>query len=62
MVNVNKIACHCHGVTYKKIYEALEKGAETYEDLQRMTHCGTGCKKCKDFILCLMRDWKEEHG
>ena len=61
-MNMNKVACHCHNVTYKKIAAAIADGARTYEEVQKATHCGTGCGKCKDFIQVLIRDLLEEQN
>lgn len=55
-MNRNKEACHCHNVTYGKIMDAVDAGATTFAEVQKITHCSTGCGKCRDFIQCLVRD------
>lgn len=32
------------------IIDAVKDGADTYEKLQEMTGCGTGCGQCSEFI------------
>lgn len=49
-MDLTKTACNCHNVTYKKIIEAVKAGADTFEKLQEMTGCSTGCGECRDFI------------
>lgn len=52
----DKLACNCHHVTYGQIIEAVQNGATTYEEVSRVTHCGTGCGKCQDFIKSMVAD------
>ncbi len=49
-MNLNKVACSCAGVTYGDIIKAVENGANSYEDVQRITGCGKSCINCKEFI------------
>ncbi len=49
-MNKNKEACHCHNVTYGQIMDAVANGATTFDQVQAMTHCATGCGKCRDFL------------
>ena len=60
MKNDHKEACHCKNVTYGKIREAIQKGAKTPEEVQKLTGYGTGCGKCREFIQYLIRDLLEE--
>lgn len=47
-----KIMCECKGVTDVQIEELVKTGkAKTWEDLQELTGCGTGCGKCKARIV-----------
>jgi len=59
-MNRNKEACHCRNITYGMIEDAVKSGAKTVEDVEKLTHFGTGCGKCRAFIACLVRDLLEE--
>ncbi|MCR4903226.1 MAG: (2Fe-2S)-binding protein [Butyrivibrio sp.] len=52
----DKLACHCKNVNYGQILDAVKNGADTYEKVSAVTGCGTGCGKCKDFIVTMIRD------
>lgn len=53
----NYIICKCKKVSYADVEAALDKeknfdGVEkAFEDVQRITHCSTGCGGCHDKIL-----------
>lgn len=49
-MDTNKTACNCQNVRYQKIIDAVIAGADTYEKLQEMTGCGTGCGQCREFV------------
>lgn len=49
-MNLNKIACSCTGVTFGDIVKAVENGANSYEDVMRVTGCGKSCVNCKEII------------
>lgn len=38
--------CICHGVSDKKIVEAIQDGATTMRDLSQQLSVGTQCGKC----------------
>ena len=59
-MNRRKEACHCRNVTYGMIEDAIKNGAVTLQEVQEVTGAGKGCGKCKDFLVCLIRDIKEE--
>ena len=59
-MNRSKEACHCRNVTYGMIEDAIKNGAETIEDVQRVTGAAKGCGQCKDFLNYLIREIKEE--
>ena len=53
----NYTVCHCKQVKYSDIADALE-GHEKFEDVlklfedvQKITHCSTGCGGCHDKVL-----------
>lgn len=54
-----KTACECRRVTYGDIYDAVINGAQNFDDVQKITGCGRGCKKCVEFIEFLIRDFME---
>lgn len=49
--------CHCMGVTYADIENALHSAKvfsdveREFEEVQKITHCSTGCGGCHDKIL-----------
>ena len=53
----NQIICHCKNVSYTDIVHALENHnkmedvMEVFADVQRITHCSTGCGGCHDKVL-----------
>lgn len=49
-MKLDKMACACKGVTYRMIVKAVEAGANTFEEVQSMTRCATGCRRCEEFI------------
>lgn len=49
--NVARIVCECKGVTDVQIEDLVKTDqAKTYDDLVRLTGCGTGCGKCQNKI------------
>ena len=53
----NYIICNCKQVSYTDIEKALENHnkmedvIEVFKDVQRITHCSTGCGGCHDKVL-----------
>ena len=53
----NYTICHCAGVTYNDVANALENHnkmedvLEVFADVQRITHCSTGCGGCHEKVL-----------
>lgn len=53
----NYIICNCKQVSYTDIEKALvnhnkmEDVLEVFKDVQRITHCSTGCGGCHDKVL-----------
>jgi len=43
--------CICHGVTEKDIQKAAKAGANSLQDIKRMTGCATGCGTCVDSAI-----------
>lgn len=53
----NYIICNCKQVSYKDIeralanHEKMEDVLQAFEEVQRVTHCSTGCGGCHDKVL-----------
>ena len=53
----NYTICHCKHVTYADVENALhqetrfENVQNAFEDVQKITHCSTGCGGCHDKIM-----------
>jgi pentatricopeptide repeat protein len=53
----NYIVCNCKKVSYNDIVNALEKQEKfedvikVFEEVQKITHCSTGCGGCHDKVL-----------
>ncbi len=54
---VNYTICNCKNVSYFDVQNALESCKrfndveKTFEEVQKITHCSTGCGGCHDKIL-----------
>ena len=42
--------CHCKKVTFGDVEDALQQ-LPHFDDVQKITHCSTGCGKCHNKIL-----------
>ena len=53
----NYLICKCKSVSYFDVEDALHQAKslgdleKTFEDVQKITHCSTGCGGCHDKIL-----------
>ena len=53
----NYTVCHCKQVSYADIANALDTHQTfdnvlaAFEDVQKVTHCSTGCGGCHDKVL-----------
>ncbi len=58
----NYIVCNCKQVSYADIEEALHANKrfdsvlESFESVQKLTHCSTGCGGCHQKILDLISE------
>ena len=49
--------CHCTKVTFGDVEDALQQlphfddVLQAFDDVQKITHCSTGCGKCHNKIL-----------
>ncbi|MBS5843265.1 MAG: (2Fe-2S)-binding protein [Clostridiales bacterium] len=56
-MEANETICYCKHVTLADIDAALSQAKtirdleSTFEDVQKITNCSTGCGKCHDRIL-----------
>jgi NAD(P)H-nitrite reductase large subunit len=62
MVNENVMICNCKQVSYADVENALRTlqnfsdVEHAFEDVQKITHCSTGCGGCHDKILDAISD------
>ena len=58
----NYLVCHCKKVSYANIADALHSQSsfgdvlEAFEDVQKVTHCSTGCGGCHQKVLDVMSE------
>lgn len=58
----NYTICHCMQVTYADVENALhretrfENVESAFEDVQKITHCSTGCGGCHDKIMAVLSE------
>lgn len=56
-MNTNEMICKCKQVSYYDVEDALHKldkfedVLKTFDEVQKITHCSTGCGGCHDKIL-----------
>ena len=56
-VKENQIICNCKKVSYSDIEQALHQlnrfddVLKTFEDVQKITHCSTGCGGCHAKVM-----------
>ncbi len=56
-MRANEIICNCKQVSYADIADALHKidrfedVVKSFDEVQKITHCSTGCGGCHDKIL-----------
>jgi NAD(P)H-nitrite reductase large subunit len=58
----NVIICNCKQVSYKDIEQALENQSKMedvlklFDEVQKITHCSTGCGGCHDKVLDIISE------
>lgn len=58
----NRMVCNCKKVSYFDIidtlhqFERFEDVQKTFEELQRITKCSTGCGGCHDKVMDIVAD------
>ena len=56
-MQTNEMICNCKQVSYADVENALHQSKtfsqveEAFADVQRITHCSTGCGRCHDEIM-----------
>ncbi len=59
---VNYMVCNCKQVSYNDILDVLdnvgniEDAVSAFEDVQKVTHCSTGCGGCHDKVMKIISD------
>ena len=61
-MNLEKIVCHCLGITNGTIKDAVESGAQTLEEAQEMTGAATVCGACQEDVQRLIDYFVNEKG
>ena len=60
-MNASPVVCSCFNVTEKAIYQSIEQGDTTVEQLGKKLKCGTNCGSCKPEISALITKQKEAY-
>ncbi len=61
-METSTVICNCKGVTYGQIDSAVRRESnlsdvvEAFDDVQRVTHCSTGCGGCHGRIMDIIAD------
>ncbi|MDO5336272.1 MAG: (2Fe-2S)-binding protein [Eubacteriales bacterium] len=56
-MNTDEMICKCKQVSYSDVENALHQThkfddvLETFDEVQKLTHCSTGCGGCHDKIM-----------
>lgn len=53
------IICRCEEISVEEIEEVIERGAQTFDDIKRLTRCGMGAcqsKICSHLVLEIIRE------
>ena len=52
----DKVVCRCFGITAGEIEEAVKSGNTTFEEVQDVTSCATGCGACEQDVRDLIEE------
>lgn len=52
----DRLICGCVRVYQSDIEKAIENGARTFNDIQRMTKAGTSCGNCRPLVDKILRN------
>ena len=67
-MQANYMICNCKQVSYIDIANALESHSkfenvlEVFDDIQKQTHCSTGCGGCHQKVLDVISEIMMERG
>ena len=61
-MNLDKVVCHCLGITNGMIKDAVEAGTKTLEDVQEQTGASTVCGACLEDVQRLVEFFVSEEG
>lgn len=50
------LVCTCMEVMYSQIVEAIQEGADTFEQLSDMLGVGTGCSSCVEEVYEILKE------
>lgn len=56
------LVCTCMEVMYSQIVEAIDQGANTFEQLSDMLGVGTGCSSCVEEVYEILKEIKEKQS
>ena len=56
-MNLDKVVCNCRNVTIGMIKNAVDNGANTLEEVQKITKAGTACGSCVDNVRQLVEQF-----
>ena len=54
-MNPEKIICKCKKVTKGDILKAIDRGARTFKEVQKVTGAGEKCGKCEDEVRAFIK-------
>jgi NAD(P)H-nitrite reductase len=56
----DRLICGCMRLHESDIRKAIAEGAQNYEELQRLTGCGTGCGNCRILVEKILKSVNSE--
>lgn len=57
---MNKMVCECAKVRVQDIYDAIQNGARTVDEVQAVTKAATCCGRCEEYFINVTEDLLEE--
>lgn len=61
-MNLDEVICFCQNVTSGMIKDAVDNGAATLEEVQKITGTGTVCGSCIDRVKQLVEQFAAERA
>lgn len=59
-MDMEKVVCNCMNVTVGDLYEAIQNGATTFEEVQEATEVSTICGACEEEARGIVEQLLEE--